>query len=184
MTKQRWTMAAVAILAIAACGGDPQPPPATPTPRPAPPPPAARPPAQTTNTSAADPAREREAALAQMRTTLAEMVFFDYDRSEIRADTRTILDRKARILRDQPTIRIRIEGHADERGSTEYNLALGSRRAESLRTYLTGVGIQASRLEIASYGEGRPLERGANESAWSRNRRAEFGVTAGTLAGG
>ncbi|MGE0161150.1 MAG: peptidoglycan-associated lipoprotein Pal [Gemmatimonadales bacterium] len=172
-----------AIVAIAACGGDPPPPPA-----PTPPPaqaaaPAPRPPAPTNN-NAADAARQREAALAQMRATLAEMVFFDYDRSDIRADSRAVLDRKARVLRDEPTVRIRIEGHADERGSTEYNLALGSRRAEAVRGYLTGLGIQAARIEIVSFGEGRPLERMSNESSWSRNRRAEFAVTAGSLQAG
>lgn len=184
MPKQcRGIPLAAAILTLAACGGDPEPPPPPAAPSPAAPPPAARPPAPSTN-AAADAARARAAALAQMRATMAEMVFFDYDRSEIRADSRAVLDRKARIMRDEPTVRVRIEGHADERGSTEYNVALGSRRAESVRGYLTGVGVQAQRIEIVSYGEGRPLERGSNESAWSRNRRAEFAVTAGTLLAG
>jgi peptidoglycan-associated lipoprotein len=119
-----------------------------------------------------------------MRTTMAEMVFFDYDAFEIRADSRAVLDRKARILRDEPTVRIRVEGHADERGSTEYNLALGSRRAEAVRAYLVAVGVPAARIEILTLGEGRPLERASSESAWSRNRRAEFPVLAGLQAGG
>jgi peptidoglycan-associated lipoprotein len=114
-----------------------------------------------------------------MRTALGEMIFFDYDRSEIRADSRAILDRKARILRDQPTVSIRIEGHADERGSTEYNLALGSRRADAVRTYLAGVGINASRVQTTTYGEARPLSNGAGEPTWSRNGWAEFVVTGG-----
>ncbi len=182
MKMHRPTLAmTMAMLAIAACGGDPAPPPPPPPPAPAAaPPPRPAPPA--TNNAAADAARQRQAALAQMRTTLAEIVYFDYDRSEIRADSRAVLDRKARIMRDEPTVRIRIEGHADERGSTEYNLALGSRRAESVRTYLTGVGVQAGRIEILSYGEGRPAERASNESAWARNRRAEFAVVAGLQA--
>jgi peptidoglycan-associated lipoprotein len=107
------------------------------------------------------------------------MVFFDYDRSEIRPDARAILDRKARLLREQPSVAIRIEGHADERGSTEYNLALGSRRADAVRAYLIAVGINASRLQSTTYGEARPLANGTGETAWSRNRRAEFVVTAG-----
>jgi len=119
-----------------------------------------------------------------MRSIMAEMVFFDYDMADIRADSRAVLDRKARVMRDEPSVRIRIEGHADDRGSTEYNLALGSRRAEAVRTYLTGVGVQAPRIEITTYGESRPLERGASESAWSRNRRAEFAVLTGLQAGG
>ena len=82
-------------------------------------------------------------------------------------------------MRDQPAVTIRIEGHADDRGSTEYNLALGSRRAEAVRAYLAGVGINASRVQATTYGEARPLATGSGETAWSRNRRAEFAVTAG-----
>jgi len=175
-----WYVAVIGIT-FAACGG-PEPPP--PAPAPAPQPVAARPAAPTDDAAAraraAEAERQRRAAeLASMRTTLAEMIFFDYDRSEIRADARAILDRKARILRDQPTVSIRIEGHADERGSTEYNLALGSRRADAVRAYLTGIGINASRVQTTTYGEGRPFANGAGEGTWSRNRRAEFVVTAG-----
>jgi peptidoglycan-associated lipoprotein len=88
-----------------------------------------------------------------MRTTLAEMVFFAYDRSDISTEARAILDRKARVLRDQPGVTLRVEGHADERGSTEYNLALGNRRAEAVRTYLTNLGIQPSRMQSTTFGE-------------------------------
>lgn len=183
MMKHRWMWSlALTLTSLAACGGDPAPTPAPPPPAPTPTatrPPAA-PPANTTN----DAARQREAALAQMRSTMAEMVFFDYDVADIRSDSRAVLDRKARVMRDEPTVRIRIEGHADERGSTEYNLALGSRRAEAVRTYLVGVGVQSPRIEITTYGEARPLERGGTEGAWSRNRRAEFAVLAGLQAGG
>jgi len=185
MMQQRQVLAVVLVaLVLGSCGGDPAPAPA-PAPPPAAPAPAPRPAAPATNNNAAaDAARQREAALAQMRTTMAEMVFFDYDRSEIRADSRAVLDRKARVMRDEPTIRIRVEGHADERGSTEYNLALGSRRAEAVRTYLLGVGVPAPRIEIVTFGEGRPLQQGNNENAWSRNRRAGFAVLAGLQAGG
>jgi peptidoglycan-associated lipoprotein len=140
--------------------------------RPAPPP---------ANNDADAARRAREAELARLRSTMAEVVYFDYDRSEIRADSRALLDRKTRIMRDEPTVRIRIEGHADERGSTEYNLALGSRRAEAVRAYITGAGIQSSRIEIVSFGEDRPADRGRSEAAWTRNRRAETVVTAGAL---
>jgi peptidoglycan-associated lipoprotein len=180
MRSRPWYVAVVG-LAFAACGGDPPPPP---PPAPAPQPVAARPapPADdaAARARAAEAERQRRAAeLASMRTTLAEMIFFDYDRTEIRADSRAILDRKARILRDQPTVSIRIEGHADERGSTEYNLALGSRRADAVRAYLTSVGINASRVQTTTMGEARPLANGSGEANWSRNRRAEFVVTAG-----
>lgn len=175
-------MAAV-LVAMTACGGNPEPAPAPPPP--APEPVASRPAAPPATDNDAEAARRaREAELARMRATLTEMVHFDYDRSEIRADSRAILDRKTRILRDVPTLRIRVEGHADDRGSTEYNLALGSRRAEAVKAYITAAGIDASRIAIVSYGEDRPLQRAATESAWSRNRRAEFVVTGGSLTAG
>jgi peptidoglycan-associated lipoprotein len=171
-------LAAVPV-AMTACGGTPEPPPPPPPPPPAAAPVAARPtPPPATNTN------NRDAELARMRATMAERVHFDYDKSDIRADSRAILDRKTRILRDEPTVRIRVEGHADERGSTEYNLALGNRRAEAVRAYITAAGIPASRIEIVSFGEERPVERARNEAAWSRNRRAEFVVTAGALTAG
>jgi peptidoglycan-associated lipoprotein len=129
---------------------------------------------------AAAEAAEREAQ--RIRAALEERIFFDYDEDELRAEARRALDAKAQVLRDSPTIRLRIEGHADERGSTEYNIALGSRRASSVLTYLTGFGLPASRFDVASYGEERPLARGENEQAWGQNRRAEFVITGGVSA--
>jgi peptidoglycan-associated lipoprotein len=128
-------------------------------------------------------AREAEAArqraVEAARNTLTQRVFFDYDESEIRADAETALRAKVAILRASPEVRLRIEGHADERGSTEYNMALGNRRAESVRQFLTGFGLAANRFEIVSFGEGRPLQSGSTEQAWSQNRRGEFVITAG-----
>lgn len=179
---------AVATLFWAACGGSPEPPP--PAPQPARAPVAAAP---TTNADdAARRAREAEEAAARARreaeaarrATLAEAVYFDYDQSDIRMDSRAVLDRKARVLREVPTVRLRVEGHADERGSTEYNLALGSRRAAAVRDYLAGLGINATRMETTSYGESRPARSGQSESVWSLNRRAEFGVISGSLVSG
>jgi peptidoglycan-associated lipoprotein len=129
---------------------------------------------------AAEAERQRRAAAA--RATLEEMVFFDYDMSNVRADAEAVLRRKAEVLRASPQVRLRIEGHADERGSTEYNLALGNRRAEAVRQFLTGFGISADRFEIVSFGEDRPLAQGANEQAWSRNRRGQFVIIAGQNA--
>ncbi|HET7230660.1 MAG TPA: OmpA family protein, partial [Longimicrobium sp.] len=88
---------------------------------------------------------------------------------------------KAIVLRSNPGVRIRIEGHADQRGSTEYNLALGQRRAEAVRAYLVNLGIDGSRLATTSYGKERPLVEGDDEDAWARNRRAEFSVTGGQI---
>jgi peptidoglycan-associated lipoprotein len=110
------------------------------------------------------------------------MVFFDYDVAAVRTDARTTLDAKAQILRGDPSITLRVAGHADERGSTEYNLALGNRRAMAIKEYITGFGIAGDRLQVTSYGEERPLAQGSGESVWSRNRRGEFTITGGLSA--
>jgi peptidoglycan-associated lipoprotein len=121
----------------------------------------------------------RAAAGEEVRNTLTEMVFFDYDRSEIRSDMQDVMSRKAAALRANPNVTLRIEGHADERGSVEYNLALSLRRANAVREYLTGAGLDAGRFEVAAFGEEQPLETGQSEDAYARNRRAEFQVTRG-----
>lgn len=125
--------------------------------------------------------REEAARAAAARATLAEMVFFDYDQFSIRGDARTTLEAKIPILNADPSIRLRIDGHADERGSDEYNLALGLRRANAVKDFLTGYGIDASRLEVRSLGENAPLDPASNEEAWAKNRRAEFHITAGSI---
>lgn len=129
-------------------------------------------------------AAERDAAarrgeIERIRAAIEEMVFFDYDESSIRNDTRTVLDRKVPLLRANPNVRLRLEGHADERGSVEYNLALSLRRANAIRDYLAGFGIDASRFEIVPMGEERPLASGQSEEAYARNRRGEFHITSG-----
>ncbi|MGH7529377.1 MAG: peptidoglycan-associated lipoprotein Pal [Gemmatimonadales bacterium] len=132
-------------------------------------------------------AREREAAereaaartTEEVRTMLATMIFFDYDRSNIRPDDMTALDQKVQILQANPELRIRIHGHCDERGSDEYNLALGNRRAQSAKQYLVSHGISEDRIETQSWGEERALVEGQDESAWSQNRRDEFEVIGG-----
>ncbi len=85
-----------------------------------------------------------------------------------------MLDESARCLREQPGLKVTIEGHCDERGTAEYNLALGERRAASTRKYLQKLGVDVSRVKILSYGEEQPMNNGSSESAWSENRRAEF----------
>ena len=125
---------------------------------------------------------ERQRAIAAARAALEEMVFFDYDMVEIRDDAAPVLREKVNILRASPQVRLRIEGYCDERGSTAYNLALGNRRAEAIRQFLTGFGLSESRFEIVSVGEGRPLVQGSNEDAWAKNRRVEFVITAGANA--
>jgi peptidoglycan-associated lipoprotein len=115
-------------------------------------------------------AMARDAAMA----AVGEMIFFDFDRSELREDARGTLQRKSEALRQFAEVDVRIEGHADERGTIEYNLALGERRADSARRYLIDLGIDPDRLTTVSYGEERPMTQGHNESAWADNRRDEF----------
>ncbi|MBN1290306.1 MAG: peptidoglycan-associated lipoprotein Pal [Candidatus Latescibacteria bacterium] len=104
-------------------------------------------------------------------------VYFDFDKSDIKSDQRSNLSNNARLLSDNSTIRIRIEGHCDERGTDEYNMALGQRRADAIKQYLIDYGISSSRISTISYGEERPVSSGHNESSWSQNRRGEFKIT-------
>ena len=158
----------------------PPPPPPQPQPRPTPPPPRVEPtppPARidTTpkvNTDSIDAVnRAREALLAKL--------YFDFDKSDLRDDQRAILDAKIPVLQANAAVRIRIEGNADERGSDEYNMALGMRRAQTARKYLVDHGIDGGRIDIVSYGEERPVCQEHDESCWSQNRRDEFVIVVG-----
>lgn len=130
---------------------------------------------------------ERERRRAAFKRSMAEfendLVYFDFDKSEIRPDMRAILDAKARFLQEFPTVRVQIEGHCDERGTVEYNIALGHRRSQTAKDYLASLGVSASRLDTVSYGEERPADARSNEAAWSRNRRAKFNIIGGVPAG-
>jgi len=114
-----------------------------------------------------------------VRTMLATMIHFDYDKANIRPDDAGTLDQKVGILQANGNLRVRVAGHCDERGSDEYNLALGNRRATSAKQYLVSHGIDAGRIETQSYGKERPLDSGHNEEAWSKNRRDEFDILSG-----
>jgi peptidoglycan-associated lipoprotein len=165
----RWTaIVSLAVVAGIAAGcakkakeAPPEPPPApaqaetppTPPPTPPPPPPAPEP--------------------VQTRVEF-EPAFFDFDSFALRDDARASLDRDARMLRDNGGASVTIEGHCDERGTVEYNQALGERRAQAARDYLVSAGIDASRIQIISYGKERPFADGHDESAWQQNRRAHF----------
>jgi len=104
-------------------------------------------------------------------------VRFDYDRSDLGEESKSTLVNNAKWLEQNPDAKVTIEGHCDERGSTEYNLALGERRAKSVRDYLVSLGIDHGRLGIISYGESLPLDPGHSEAAWAKNRRAHFAFT-------
>lgn len=101
-------------------------------------------------------------------------IYFDFDKYNLRDDARDVLRRNAALLEQNQNLKITIEGHCDERGTVEYNLALGERRAKSVRDYLASMGVSSSRLEVVSYGKERPAVIGHDENAWSKNRRAEF----------
>lgn len=104
----------------------------------------------------------------------AEAIYFDFDKSFIRLEYRPVLQEKAAFLKDYPDMRARIEGNCDERGTNEYNLALGERRGNSAKNFLISLGIAADRIETISYGEERPRGLGHNEASWSQNRRDDF----------
>jgi peptidoglycan-associated lipoprotein len=123
-----------------------------------------------------------EQANAALRDELAGPIHFDFDRSGIQPGDKAVLDRKAAILTANPALRIRIAGYCDERGSDEYNLALGDRRAAAAKQYLIERGIEASRLDVVSYGSASPVDSGQTEAAWALNRRAGFEVVSGTDA--
>jgi peptidoglycan-associated lipoprotein len=101
-----------------------------------------------------------------------DTIFFGTDRSDLDAEDRTVLDRQAAWLRLNPDVRVSVEGHADERGTREYNQALGERRAQAVRNYLLALSISPARLLVVSWGKERPLDAGTGEQAWARNRRA------------
>ena len=102
--------------------------------------------------------------------------FFDYDKADLRADARDVLAADATWLKAHPTVVFTIEGHCDERGTSEYNLALGERRAKAATEFLNQLGISAERMTIVSYGKERPLQQGTGEASWSKNRRDEFKI--------
>jgi peptidoglycan-associated lipoprotein len=130
---------------------------------PPPPPPPEQKPAEPAARSEAVPGPER-----------LQTVYFGFNDASLTEEAKEMLSRNAEYLRQRPGLRVQIEGHCDERGSTEYNLALGERRAYTVKTFLIKLGVEAQRLEIISYGEENPADPRHNEIAWARNRRAEF----------
>lgn len=103
-----------------------------------------------------------------------ETIYFDFDKYNLRSEAKTALGNNAKTLRENPDLTVLIEGHCDERGTVEYNLALGEKRAKAARDYLVDLGVQAERVRTISYGEERPVDPGHAESAWGKNRRADF----------
>lgn len=119
-------------------------------------------------------AQEEALRLEQLKQQLGERIYFDFDSYELKSESRDILKAKAELLKSHPDLKMVIEGHCDERGTEEYNLALGERRARAAYEFLILLGVDADRLTIISYGEERPLDLAHNEMAWAKNRRDEF----------
>jgi peptidoglycan-associated lipoprotein len=183
MRQTAWVVALAAAVALGACHKNPQPaPPAPPPIAPATPPPAPNP----TNPRDVAPQQDEYAKLLQTPTDeiermglLAE-IHFDYDQSDIRESDRAILQKNAEVLKKFDFLRITVEGHCDDRGSVEYNLALGDKRSRVAYDYLVSLGVKADRLKTVSYGKEVPLCQDASEECWARNRRAHFTVTGKT----
>jgi peptidoglycan-associated lipoprotein len=131
------------------------------------------------NAAREDSIRRAREAMEGVRSALTAPIYFEYDSDALGESARSVLDQKLAILQSNSRVRLRIAGHADERGSDEYNLALGQRRAAAAKRYLTQRGISDSQIEIISYGEERPAASGGDESAWAQNRRDEFEITGG-----
>ena len=119
-------------------------------------------------------ARERELLAKAEEASQLQDIYFDYDKYNIRDDVKAILEKNAAWLKKNPGVKIQVEGHCDERGSNEYNLALGYRRARSARDYLVLLGVDPKRVSTISFGEEKPLDPGHNEEAWTKNRRGHF----------
>jgi len=140
-------------------------------------------PAQPTQVTDYKPAEKPEKPMAAVKPTKSQIaavelgdVFFAFDKFNLSAESRATLAFNADVLKANPGTMITIEGHADERGTVEYNLGLGERRASSAKNYIVSLGISVSRIKTISYGEERPFKWGSNEAAWSQNRRAHFVV--------
>jgi peptidoglycan-associated lipoprotein len=181
MRKSAYVVALAAVVALAGCGKK-KPPPAPPPPPPAapatPPPAPAPPPPRDVAPQVDEYSRVRQMSVDEIdRMGLLADIHFDFDKADIRESDRGILNKNAEALKKFDFIRITVEGHCDERGTVEYNLALGERRAKAAYDYLVSLGVQPDRMKTVSYGKEIPLCRESTEDCWARNRRARFTVT-------
>ena len=192
MDLRRWVwlnaIVLLVVMTVVGCGRrtpppappPPAPPPAAtaPAPPPPPPPPPAQPPAEAQRPLTEDEIFARKTVADLNREMPLGDVLFDYDQFAIRTDQRGILQKNAEYLQRWPSVRVTIEGHADMRGTNEYNLALGERRANSAREYLGGLGIAVDRMTVVSKGEEEPVCREDTEACHQQNRRGHFIITA------
>ena len=171
-------LSGVAAMALAGCSTPKPPPPPVPvasTPKP-PPPPMTHyaPPPPAPIASGPLPGTEQDFVV-----NVGDRVYFDYDQYTVKPTAAPVLSAQATWLQRYPAVRVRLEGNADERGTEEYNLALGARRAASVKAFLVEHGIAPSRIETISYGKERPLDPGSDEAAWAKNRNVHTAITAG-----
>jgi peptidoglycan-associated lipoprotein len=170
-------------LAYSACAKKAPPaPPPPPAVAPEPPPPAPPPPPRPEPAPVVDEYARLKAMSAEEieKSGLLAEVFFDYDKAEIREQDRAVLAKDAEALKRFDFLRVTVEGHCDERGAVDYNLALGDRRAKAAYDYLVSLGVPADRLKVVSYGKEIPVCAQSNEECWQKNRRAHFTVTGKT----
>ncbi|MEQ8747991.1 peptidoglycan-associated lipoprotein Pal [Pyruvatibacter sp.] len=158
----KMALAGFAALLLAACSSDPE-----------------QPVVQTTTQPTAAPSGPTPGTQQDLVVNVGDRVFFDTDQSSLRADARATLQRQAAWMNQYPDVRVNLEGHADERGTREYNLALGARRANSAKDYLVSLGVAPSRIQTISFGKERPVALCSDESCWAQNRRAVTIVTQG-----
>lgn len=164
---RNFMIAAAAVAALSACASRPEP---TPTP-------AATPPVTTERPQGPVPG-----SVEDFRVSVGDRVFFGYDRFDLTPEARAVLERQAAWLRQYPNTRILVAGNCDERGTREYNLALGARRAAAVRDYLVSLGVAQTRVETVSYGKERPLDPRSNEEAWSINRNGHTQIVSGAVS--
>jgi peptidoglycan-associated lipoprotein len=170
MTRNRFHLSLILIALVSACATAPEE--AKPVPAPAPqatPAPASQPAPAPVAAAPAKPAAPAKATAPSSRS-----IYFDYDEYVIKPEFKTVLEAHAKYLRENPSVQGRIEGNADERGSREYNVALGQRRAEAVVRSLNLLGVPANRLEAVSWGEEKPRASGHDEASWWQNRRGDF----------
>jgi peptidoglycan-associated lipoprotein len=175
-------------VAVAACKGKAKPPVARPMPPPAtntsaPPPPPPEPPRPVSEPvpvpAMPEPDSITNTSIDDLnRNSPLTPLFFELDSADVSADGQKVLQANAAVLKKYPTMQITIEGHCDERGTAEYNLALGERRALAAKNYMVSLGIPADKIKTVSYGKEFPFDAGHDDAAWSKNRRAHFVITA------
>ena len=168
---------AIATFAAAACASNPPPEPPTPTETAVfTPPPVTPPVAPTRPTTPPVPQGPAAGSKADFAVKATDRVYFDYDKYNLDADDQRALASQVAWLKQFPSTRVEIQGHADERGTRDYNIALGERRAQSVKSYLMSQGIADSRIQTISFGKDKPLDMGHDEAAWSRNRNSYTNV--------